>query len=300
MSRAVVIGAMNMDVLAVAGQPAIAGDSTPGATTFCAGGVGRNIAEALSRLSVNTQLFSIVGNDTTADRLLAQCREAGIDCSQVQMVAGHTSSYVAIHDVDGGLLNAINAMSITEQLDIDQLPELNSCLNPTDICVLDANLGRAFIDKLSQKDFTCELAADTVSVAKCRRLLPLLSRLNLLKVNRAEAVALTDSQCDVSNDSLLAGLLQLGCKQVLMTLGESGSTMATEQLTVRADATAVASIQTVNGAGDSLFAGVIAGMLAGQSLQQQLQWGSAAAALSLQTTEACSPDLSLRSLQSFT
>ena len=70
-----------MDVLAVAGQVSILGDSTPGTATFCAGGVGRNIAEALARLSVSTRLISMVGNDATAERLLNQCRSVGIDCT---------------------------------------------------------------------------------------------------------------------------------------------------------------------------------------------------------------------------
>ena len=103
--RAVVIGAINMDVLAIAGQSAISGDSTPGTATFCAGGVGRNIAEALARLSVSTQLISIVGNDMEADRLLDQCTALGIDCSQVQVAEEPTSSYVAIHDVDLSLIH---------------------------------------------------------------------------------------------------------------------------------------------------------------------------------------------------
>lgn len=121
--------------------------------------------------------------------------------------------------------------------------------------------------------------------------------MTLLKVNRAEAVALTESEGDSANDLLIARLLKLGCRQVLMTLGEHGSIMATSEITVEADATPVATIQTVNGAGDSLFAGVIAGMLTGQDITQQLRWGSAAAALSLQSVEACSPQLSLRALQ---
>ncbi len=286
-----------MDVLAIAGQSAISGDSIPGTATFCAGGVGRNIAEALARLSVSTQLISIVGNDTTADRLIDQCTTLGIDCSQVQVAAEPTSSYVAIHDVNGGLLNAINAMSIIDQLKIEQLPELHRSLELANICVVDANLGDEFVSKLSRINFSCALAADAVSVVKCRRLLPLLSRMTLLKVNRAEAVALTESEGDSANDVLIARLLKLGCRQVLMTLGEHGSIMATSEIAVEADATPVATIQTVNGAGDSLFAGVIAGMLTGQDITQQLRWGSAAAALSLQSVEACSPQLNLQTLQ---
>ena len=287
-----------MDVLAVAGQVSILGDSTPGTATFCAGGVGRNIAEALARLSVSTRLISMVGNDATAERLLDQCRSVGIDCTQVQVAAEPTSSYVAIHDVNGGLLNAINAMSIIEQLNADQLSDMPEQLAQADVCVVDANLADEFIAKLSQMEFSCALAADAVSVAKCRRLLPLLSRITLLKVNRAEAVALTESPHDSGDDKLIARLLELGCKQVLMTMGEAGSIMATNQLTVAAGAAPVETIQTVNGAGDSLFAGVIAGMLMGQDMATQLRWGSAAAVLSLQTIEACSPELTLQAMPS--
>lgn len=286
-----------MDVIAIAGQPAIAGDSTPGAASFSAGGVGRNVAEALSRLAINTQLVSIVGNDAAGIRLLEHCEALGIDCSQVQVVDGQTSSYVAIHDNDGALLSAINAMSIIDQLCLDRLPLLNRSLQEAAVCVIDANLGSAFIKELSRWKIACDLVADAVSVVKCKRLLPLLPRLALLKVNRAEAVALTGSADSVSTDDLLEALLNLGCRQVLMTLGESGSIMATKQLTVRSKALPVADIQSVNGAGDSLFAGVLAGMLLDQDIHTQLQWGASAAALSLRTPDACSPQLSLQALQ---
>jgi len=295
--KAVVVGAMNMDVLAVAAQPAIAGDSTPGGASFYAGGVGRNIAEGLTRLSVNTKLFSVVGKDTTGDRLLAQSRELGIDCDHVRVLSQPTSSYVAIHDVDGGLISAVNSMSIVESLEFDQLTSLPECLNCADIGVVDANLSNTFFNELGEMDFSCRLVADAVSVAKCQRLLPLLARLTLLKVNRAEAEALTGNHCDDTDEQLLERLLQLGCKQILMTLGKGGSIMADGQLIVRADAAPIESIQTVNGAGDSMLAGVIAALLMDLDINEQLRWGSIAAALSLQTTEACSPLLNLKRLQ---
>lgn len=295
--KAVIIGAINMDVLAVAGQPAIAGDSTPGSATFCAGGVGRNVAEALTRLSINCSLYSIVGDDSTADWLLADCEQLGIDCSHVRRTVGQTPSYVAVHNDNGGLLNAINAMSLFELLHIDQLPGLQQGLIDADVAVVDANINDGVISQLKQLDLPGKFMADAVSVAKCRRLVPLLHQLSLLKVNRAEAVELTGGDDGASNDRLLTALLASGCKQVLMTLGESGSIMATPELRVQAEALPVASIDSVNGAGDSLFAGVIAAMLSGLDIADQLRWGAAAAALSLQTTRACSPHLSLEKLQ---
>lgn len=286
---AVVIGAMNMDVLAVAAQPAIAGDSTPGNASFCAGGVARNVAEALTRLSVSTQLHSILGNDAGGEQLLAQSRALGIDCAGVQVVDEPTSSYIAIHDSNGDLLHAVNAMSITERFKLAATWQ-EDCQN-ADICVIDANLSEAVIDTIGKANTSCLLAADAVSVAKCRRLLPVLSQLALLKVNRAEAVALTGA--DGSGTELLQRLLSLGCRRVLMTLGEAGSIMATTQQAVQADAQTVTGIRTVNGAGDSMFAAVITALLYGQPLEDQLHWGTRAAALSLQTTSACSTKLSL-------
>jgi pseudouridine kinase len=290
---ALVVGAMNMDVLAVAAQSAIPGDSTPGKASFCAGGVARNIAEALARFSVSTQLHSIVGNDAGGEQLLAQCRAVGIDCDRVQVADEPTSSYIAIHDSNGSLLHAINAMSITERFELESTWQQDS--QGADICVIDANLNQAVIDAIGKAKTSCLLAADAVSVAKCRRLLPLLPRLALLKVNRAEAVALTGA--DGSDAVLLQGLLSLGCRQVLMTLGEAGSIMATSEQTVHAEAQPVSGIRTVNGAGDSMFAAVITALLCGQPLEHQLSWGTRAAALSLQTTAACSTSLCLEAIR---
>ena len=58
-----VIGGSNMDIQGFPNNPLVMKDSNPGKVDISMGGVGRNIAENLSRLDVNTKLISAMGND---------------------------------------------------------------------------------------------------------------------------------------------------------------------------------------------------------------------------------------------
>ena len=77
-----VIGGVNMDI---AGTPAAelrGGDSNPGRVTLSPGGVGRNIAENLSRLGRRVSLITVLGDDAYAGAIREHCRNVGIDLSR--------------------------------------------------------------------------------------------------------------------------------------------------------------------------------------------------------------------------
>ncbi|MCA3574619.1 MAG: carbohydrate kinase, partial [Aestuariivirga sp.] len=63
MARVIVIGGANVDIKGRSSGPFVQGTSNPGEVTVSAGGVGRNIAENLSRLGVSVSLFTALGDD---------------------------------------------------------------------------------------------------------------------------------------------------------------------------------------------------------------------------------------------
>ncbi|HXF83104.1 MAG TPA: PfkB family carbohydrate kinase, partial [bacterium] len=73
----VVLGGVNVDLLARAQGPLRPAASTPGRVAITAGGAGRNVAENLARLGVPTVLIAAAGDDALTDAVLARTAAAG-------------------------------------------------------------------------------------------------------------------------------------------------------------------------------------------------------------------------------
>lgn len=298
---ALVVGAMNLDVLAIASQAALPEESTPGDVSSSAGGVGRNIAEGLSRLGINTTLLSAVGNDDAGRQLLLHCQSTGIKTDTVVTLEdANTSSYVSLHNRDGALLYAISDMGLMDRFRHDHLADLNQQLSSADLCVIESNLPEAVIMAVVDAAEKTPLVADAVSVAKCQRLTKVLPALTLLKANRHEAEALTGSAATTPLDTVIARTLALGPEVLLMTLGEEGALLATNRggdLKITKSPPPDMQVKSVNGAGDALMSGFLAAALYGCDTDEQLRWGKVAASLSLATQKACSELLSIHSMR---
>ena len=87
-----VVGAASIDTKGRADQPIQTGTSTPGAIRVSVGGVGRNIAENLTRLGEQVVLLSAVGSDGSGQRILQQAAACGIDTSHILVDSGHRSA----------------------------------------------------------------------------------------------------------------------------------------------------------------------------------------------------------------
>ena len=125
-----VIGGVNMDISGTPAETLRPGDSNPGRVSLSPGGVGRNIAENLSRLGRRVSLITILGNDPYADVIREHCRNVGIDLSMsFTDPLGHTSTYLCLNEQNGDLHAAVSDMAICEQLTPDRLEPILPTLN---------------------------------------------------------------------------------------------------------------------------------------------------------------------------
>ena len=187
MSRFVVIGGANVDIMGIADHSLRPQDSNPGTIRTMLGGVGRNLAENLARLGENVSLVSVVGDDSFGHWILEQGQACGVDMRWVQSLPDQrTSAFLAILDPDHDLHSAIADMTILNQLDQACLrPVLNS-LQPEDLLIWDTNLNPELIHWIADQA-PCPLAMDPLSASKSEKARPVLSRLTYFKPNRAEA-----------------------------------------------------------------------------------------------------------------
>ncbi|KAF9349717.1 hypothetical protein BGX26_012037 [Mortierella sp. AD094] len=156
-----IIGGTVVDITATAHEvssDSMLNSSFPGTTRISLGGVGRNVAEGVSKLNPDGCVFvSAVGggkqaNNTTNERgagdaddlfgpwLIEEVERRGLHNLEIHMVPGaRTATYTALHDVTGNLLSAVADMGVFELLPPMKVKEAIVKHKPSTIC-FDGNI----------------------------------------------------------------------------------------------------------------------------------------------------------------
>lgn len=130
MSKVVVVGSINMDLVAVAARFPAPGETISGERFVTVpGGKGANQAVAASRLGAEVSMVGKVGHDGFGDQLLAVLQQEGVDTRHVGRVEG--ASGVALITVSGG------------ENSIVVVPGANHALLPEDIAAAEEVLASA-------------------------------------------------------------------------------------------------------------------------------------------------------------
>jgi pseudouridine kinase len=297
-----VIGAAGLDMVGrLSGDPEEE-SSTPGRIRIAFGGVARNVAENLARLSQPCALLSAVGDDAQGRGLMAVLKEAGVDTSAVRVLSGQTTgAYLAVVDSHGRLRIALDDMTALKAITADELRELEPLFQSARMVFLDANLASETIAeaiRLAHKT-GIPVSADPTSRHLAARLIPHLKNLYLVTPNAGEAEVLLGrkiSQEDPSSASQAAQeLVMRGVCIAIISLAEFGVAYATREKRGHFPALHT-TIVDPTGAGDALTAAVLYAVLNDIPLDEAVRVGISAATLTLRSRLAVVPDLSLERL----
>merc|ERR1711879_727602 len=84
-----------------------------GAMRTSVGGVGRTIAEAVSRLAKADWMFeTVVGDDALGDQVAAACRALRLPATLHRLKGHRTGTYTAMLDGTGELITAVADMAV--------------------------------------------------------------------------------------------------------------------------------------------------------------------------------------------
>jgi pseudouridine kinase len=197
--------------------------------------------------------------------------------------------------VDGDMGVAVNDMGILEQLTPSLLRPHASLLRAAKAVVVDCNVRPDVLQWLGNDLAHPVLFAEAVSVAKCAKLLPVLGQLHTLKANRMEAEALSGlaiPDVPAARAAALA-LQQRGVHQVVISLGAEGAVWCDATGTPGHRAAQPVSMASATGAGDALLSGLVYGHLQGMPLELSVPFAMACAELTLSSTFANAPELSV-------
>jgi len=291
-SRILCIGGAAVDRKYRAVEMIRLGTSNPVHSERSFGGVARNVAENIARLGVNVSLASLLGKDENGRALLDDLERLSIGTQFMMLSEEHaTAEYVAVLQPDGELALGLANMAIFTELTPALLHKMGPDLG-TGWLFADCNLRAETLQFLieSSRRLSLTLAIDAVSTPKVARLPRDLTGIGLLFVNLDEARAYL-GEPEASPEEAAERLRTCGAERIVLTLGEAGLVAADRSGVHRIGAVG-ATIVDATGAGDALIAATLVALLKGHSLTEAARLGTAAAALTVESTASVRPDLS--------
>ena len=290
-----VIGGSNMDIQGFPNNPLVMYDSNPGKVDISMGGVGRNIAENLSRLNVNTKLISAIGNDLYGNTILSECKNLNIDVNDCLVSDEYsTSIYVSILNNSKDMQLAISHMDIIEKLDESFIHSKHKSIDDSKAIVIDTNLSNEAIDFITRTYSHLPIFVDTVSTAKCLKIKDILDRFEGIKLNKYEAETLSGIKIENLDDvkKSCEFFINKGIKNVFITLGGDGVYCANTDKAVHIPGVKI-NIVNATGAGDAFMSGIMYGFMNDLDLEETAKFSVGASILALSHKNTINPNLSV-------
>eukprot|EP00026_Physarum_polycephalum_P003574 Phypoly_transcript_03587.p1 GENE.Phypoly_transcript_03587~~Phypoly_transcript_03587.p1 ORF type:complete len:627 (+),score=58.48 Phypoly_transcript_03587:523-2403(+) len=288
----VVFGGAVVDLMATSNNKIIMGSSNPGRIDHSEfmqafGGVGRNIAEGVSRL-LDTRnrcvhLVSAIGNDPNGDTLVTRCKSLNISMEHSLRVDSLSSAiYSATLDSNGELVVSVADMDIFTAITPKyiQSVSINALIANAAMVVVDSNFPVDTIKTI------CDIAHrngvpvwfEPTSIAKCTKILKAdsLAMLTYISPNRGEMITLLK---ELAGSEIVAGINVTSLSPdyigghmnlvqhfqhktkipgIVMKMGPKGVIVATKDKVVHYPAFPLSHpLISVSGAGDSLAAATV-------------------------------------------
>lgn len=259
MTSIVVVGSVNLDIVASADRLPAPGETVTGAElNRHPGGKGANQALAAARLGADVCLLACVGTDSAADEALALLRAGGVD------LAG----CIAVDDAPTGV--ALISVAKSGENQIVVAPGANRKLSAESLSIPSAD---ALICQLEVPTETIAYAAANFAGFFCVNLAPA-RHVDVTVLQRADLVIVNESESAWYGDSLAA------CPgMIATTFGAAGAVLSKggEDL-ARVKPPRVDAVDTT-AAGDTFTAALALALVEGQSPEDALNFACCAGAV---------------------
>lgn len=291
MNPVLILGGAHIDRKGAMEEDYIEGASIPGTIEEAVGGGAFNVAANLSRLGFKVTFISPRAPDANAAHVAETIKPLDIEDKPV-ICTGNTPSYTALLDRHGELVAALADMKLYDGLTREAFltAQVLDELTKSKILITDANLPEELLIEIANHiSDDCNWYAIAVSPAKVMRYLSVLERINCLAMNANEAKAITKKSdtSDIPN-----ALIQLGLRGAIITQGAKdiiGFLEGHAPITLTPSPTS--SILDVTGAGDATLSGFVTMIEKDHTIKEALEFGMAAARLTIGIKGAQHPSL---------
>jgi ribokinase len=286
-AKILVVGSLNMDLVAFAPRIPVAGETLTGHTFLSVpGGKGANQAFAAARLGASVAMLGRVGADDLGRQLRDNLAAAGCDVNGVMTTADSTTGIALIFVADSGQNSIVIVAGANGKLSPEDIAAASSRFNGVTHVLL----------QLESPIATVVLAAQAAQRADARVILDpapapssalpaeLLANVDILTPNETEAAILTgDSPRRMNPDEAIEvgrRLRAMGPATVIVKLGEQGVALITAERSQLLRAPAVTAVDTT-AAGDVFNAALAVTLTDGAEIAAACRFANRAAALSV-------------------
>lgn len=264
------LGGMTMDRILTLQAPGLLGTTNPVAGAKVAGGMARNVAAELARLSVACKLIAIVGDDNDGRSVVTEAGQQGIDTGLVQKsLSKPTGSSTVVIDLEGELFAGFTDMAICESMDRGFIQNRWIQIGNAALVFADTSLPADSLAWLIAgcREHELPLVIDATSTASARKLPLNLHGLELLVCNTDEARAILGDELARDPDAMAAALCQRGAGNTVVAADAALSLAHADGGTAELAADAM----PLSGDNRAQFiAGAIHGRLRGRDWKQSL------------------------------
>jgi len=274
----IVIGSINLDLIATVDRLPAAGETVPGDSFKTApGGKGANQALAAARAGEKTRMIGAVGKDSFATEALALLDAGGVDLTGVHRAHASTGTALILVAADGENIIAV-------------VPGANGAVLPGDLARVDLAAGDVVLLQHEIPLQTVDAALDAARAVGALTLLntaPFRSEAAAL-LEKADYVVANETEFDLYGEALalkgrdrptrMKSFAEKTGRTIVVTLGGEGVLAATPTDLIKVGALRITPVDTV-GAGDTFCGYFAAGLSSGQSLEDALRRAAAAGSL---------------------
>lgn len=289
----VCIGGANVDRKIMLKGPLQMDTSNPVTSYKAMGGVARNIAENLGRLGIKTSLLTALGDDMDGEWLVENSKQWMDMSFSITFPSANTGNYLAVLDETGEMQIGFADMDICDLVEFSQIEERWNIISSASYVLLDLNFPAetiaGIIRKCHHEDIP--LVITPVSIPKIHKLPDDLTGVHLLIANLGEIQEASGIHDPDSLDEAVNRLFVRGVENLVVTVGSKGLHYFTKNGASGYLPANTVDVVDVTGAGDSLTAGVLYGLLKKRSLKEACQYGQVCSAITIQSENTVSPKM---------
>jgi pseudouridine kinase len=275
------IGGAHMDDIYMLNHSSVLENTNHARLKSQVGGVAYNMARLLKTRGNDVGVFSVLGEDLAAQKVLQALKEQKISSKNIVRDPLHaTTLYTGFHDPNGELIIAAIDMDIYSHLSIEKIQQQLPNLMRAKAWVFDSTFKPAIYEYFAALTDKPPIYVTICSVEEIQNIIPILGQTKVLFGNLDEISRLADNS-DRSEAGIwrsLEAISARGVETVVCTHGKDGIYALSGQTRYRVPAVPVTVVGSTNGAGDTLSAAIINDLMHKKPLQQALHSGVDAAA----------------------
>lgn len=292
------IGGTNVDIQGKAFGNVIRYDSNPGNISISFGGVGKNIAENIMKLGINSKLVTALGDDLYGKDIQAYLNHINLDVSDTLFLENQpTSMYVSILNDDKEVEMAVASTDICRNITPSYLESIRKRMTNAKMIVVDTNLEEETLRYLAFLRRKPNLIIDTVSTNKSLKVKEFIGRFHTLRCSKLEAEVLSEYSIYSDDDlpRIAERFISKGVKNVFISLGSKGVFYMNEDKNGILKLPRI-SVVSASGSEDALVAGIAYGQYYSQDIEECAKFGLGASILTSLNDKVVSEHLNVKNV----